>query len=400
VPHDASVISSVGIAVVGAGGWGRNHVRNFASSNGATLRCVCDLSETIRRDVAATYPAVEVTDDVARVAADPSVAGVVVATHAPSHAQVAEMLLRAGKDVLVEKPLALSGTDARRLAALAGAEGRILMVGHLLLYHPAVQALQTLVVSGDLGDVLYLYAQRLNLGVVRRDENAWWSLAPHDISVASYLFGADPIAVSATGATFLQPERRVEDVVFASLEYPNGRLAHVHVSWLDPHKTRQVTVVGSKKMAVFDDTSSDMKLRVYDKGVEPPASLTYAEGDRVRTGDIRIPALRMQEPLRRECDAFIEAIRTRKAPLASGASGVPVVRALEAGALSLKRGGARVALAEIPCARRSFTPRRSSSTASSSATDRACGTSCTSARARASAQARSSARMSSSARVS
>jgi predicted dehydrogenase len=208
VPHDASVISSVGIAVVGAGGWGRNHVRNFASSNGATLRCVCDLSETIRRDVAATYPAVEVTDDVARVAADPSVAGVVVATHAPSHAQVAEMLLRAGKDVLVEKPLALSGTDARRLAALAGAEGRILMVGHLLLYHPAVQALQTLVVSGDLGDVLYLYAQRLNLGVVRRDQNAWWSLAPHDISVASYLFGADPIAVSATGATFLQPERQ------------------------------------------------------------------------------------------------------------------------------------------------------------------------------------------------
>ncbi|MEM7437282.1 MAG: Gfo/Idh/MocA family oxidoreductase, partial [Myxococcota bacterium] len=261
-----------------------------------------------------------------------------------SHFEIADAALAAGKDVFVEKPLCLSSSEARALCERADAAGRILMVGHLLLYHPAVERLRALVQSGELGDVLYIYAQRVNLGVVRQDENAWWSLAPHDISVANYLFEASPEAVSATGSCYLQPERQVEDVVFATLHYPGGRMAHIHVSWLDPHKIRKLTVVGDRKMAVFDDTSADQKLAVFDKGVEPPATLSYEEGVRIRTGDIRIPALQMAEPLRRECLSFLEAVRSRTAPVADGRSGLDVVRALEGGASSLKHGGARIEL--------------------------------------------------------
>jgi len=294
--------------------------------------------------MAALYPSVEVIDDFQVVLDDPAVAAIVVATHAPSHFEVAEAALRADRDVFVEKPLCLSGGEAATLCRLAEESGRILMVGHLLLYHPAVERLKALIEEGELGDVLYIYAQRVNLGVVRREENAWWSLAPHDISVANYLLGSCPEAVSATGSCYLQSERGVEDVVFATLHYPDGRMAHVHVSWLDPHKTRKLTVVGSKKMAVFDDTSPDQKLAVFDKGVEPPATLSYEEGVRIRTGDILIPALKMAEPLRRECMAFLDAVRTRKAPVADGASGLHVVRALEGGSASLAQGGARIEL--------------------------------------------------------
>ncbi len=333
---------AVGIVVVGAGGWGRNHVRNFAALPGAELRWVCDASESIRAEVAAAHPGVRVAADLEAALADPAVRGVVVATPVPTHADLAARALAAGRDVLVEKPLALTTEDAARLCRLADTHGRVLMVGHLLLYHPAVIALRELIESGELGEVLYVYSQRLNLGVVRRDENAWWSLAPHDLSVASFLLGSDPVAVSATGACFLQTGKGIEDVVFATVEFPQGRLAHVHVSWLDPNKTRQLTVVGSRKMAVFDDTSPDEKLKIYDKGAEPPPSLSYDEGVRIRTGDLRVPALRMQEPLRRECGAFVEAIRSRSRPVADGASGLAVVRALEAGARSLASRGQRI----------------------------------------------------------
>jgi len=294
--------------------------------------------------MAALYPSVNVVSDLPIILEDPAVAAIVVATHAPSHFEVAEAALRAGRDVFVEKPLCLSGDQAATLCRLAEESGRILMVGHLLLYHPAVERLKGLIDDGELGDVLYIYAQRVNLGVVRREENAWWSLAPHDISVANYLLGSSPKAVSATGSCYLQPERGIEDVVFATLHYPDGRMAHIHVSWLDPHKTRKLTVVGNKKMAVFDDTSADQKLAVFDKGVEPPATLSYEEGVRIRTGDILIPALKMAEPLRRECLAFLEAVRTRRAPVADGASGLHVVRALEGGSRSLAQGGARIEL--------------------------------------------------------
>ncbi|MDH3623298.1 MAG: Gfo/Idh/MocA family oxidoreductase [Myxococcales bacterium] len=335
---------AIGVAVVGAGGWGKNHVRNYAALPAADLRYICDRDEAIRTTMAATYPSVSAVGDFDAVLSDASVSAVVVATPAPSHFELAEAALVAGRDVFVEKPLCLSGAQARSLCSLAERNERILMVGHLLLYHPAVERLKKLVHSGELGDVLYIYAQRVNLGVVRREENAWWSLAPHDISVANYLLGAPPQAVSATGSCYLQPERGVEDVVFATMHYPGGRMAHIHVSWLDPHKIRKLTVVGDRKMAVFDDTSPDQKLAVFDKGVEPPATVSYEEGVRIRTGDIRIPALKMAEPLRRECSAFLDAVRTRKAPVADGQSGLEVVRTLEAGAASLARGGARIEL--------------------------------------------------------
>lgn len=335
---------AIGIAVIGAGGWGKNHVRNYAVIPDADLRYICDYDDQARKAMAAAYPSVSVVPAVDGVLEDATVSAVVVATHAPSHFEVAEAALRANKDVFVEKPLCLSGAQAASLCRLAEGNGRILMVGHLLLYHPAVEQLKGLIDNGDLGDVLYIYAQRVNLGVVRQDENAWWSLAPHDISVANYLLGASPKAVSATGSCYLQAKRGVEDVVFATLHYPDGRMAHIHVSWLDPHKIRKLTVVGNRKMAVFDDTSADQKLAVFDKGVEPPATLSYEEGVRIRTGDIRIPALKMAEPLRRECMAFLDAVRTRKAPVADGWSGLDVVRTLEAGAASLSRGGARIEL--------------------------------------------------------
>jgi predicted dehydrogenase len=334
----------VGIAVVGAGAWGKNHVRTFASLPGACLRWVCDGSDRVRDAMQAQYQGVRVASDVAEALADAEVRAVVIATDAPSHAEVALAALEAGRDVLVEKPLALRSADAERLCQVAEAGGRVLMVGHLLLYHRAVQRLRSVIEAGDLGDVLYLTCQRLNLGVVRRDENAWWSLAPHDISVANHLLGATPEAVTAVGGTFLQTTRGIEDVVFATLYYPGGRLAHVHVSWLDPRKTRRVTVVGSKQMAVFDDMSADQKLTVFDKGVEPPPTVPYGEDIRVRTGDIHIPAVGMVEPLRAECAAFVEAVRTRATPLASGRSGLAVVRVLEAGARSLANGGGREAV--------------------------------------------------------
>jgi predicted dehydrogenase len=331
------------LAVVGAGGWGKNHVRNFASMPGAELRYVCDRSESVRAQREGSYPDVRIVADVEEVLRDDAVRALVIASDAPSHAELAMRALEAGRDVFVEKPLTLSAASSAALCDRADAANRILMVGHLLLYHPAIDKLRALIDAGELGEVLYLTSQRTNLGVVRRDENAWWSLAPHDISVANYLLGGSPISVSASGGVFLQKDRGIEDVVFASLTFPSGKLAHIHVSWLDPHKTRRLTVVGARKMAVFDDTSPDQKLTLFDKGVElPPPTLTYAEGVRLRTGDIVVPALRMSEPLRRECEDFLHAIRTRTPPRAHGRSGWDVVRVLEAGARSLAEAGRRV----------------------------------------------------------
>jgi predicted dehydrogenase len=332
-------------AVVGAGGWGQNHVRTFATLAEAELRYVCDRSAAVLDDIRAKYPSVTPCADLPRVLADPSVEAVVVATDAPNHYPVAKAALAANKHVFVEKPLALSASDSDVLVRLATERSRVLMVDHLLLYHSAVRHLKALIDAGELGDVLYVTAHRLNLGVVRRDENAWWSLAPHDISVVNYLLEAEPLSVSATGGTFLQEARGLEDVVFASLDYPGHRMAHIHVSWLDPHKTRRIVVVGSKKMAVFDDTSSDQKLALYDKGVEPPPSAVgYADAMRVRKGDIIIPALGLTEPLVSACQAFLAAVRGKKPLLADGASGAAVVRVLEAGSRSLAEAGRRITI--------------------------------------------------------
>jgi predicted dehydrogenase len=332
----------VGVAVVGAGNWGKNLVRNFASIAGAQLKYVCDLNEKVRKSMAAAYPQAKMTADMNEALSDASVQAVVVAVDAPLHFKIAKAALDAGKNVYVEKPLTLSSADAKQLVDLAAAKGVKLMVGHLLEYHPAVNYMKDMIAGGKIGQPLYLYFQRVNLGIVRKTENAWWSLAPHDVSVACYLFGGLPVSVSASGQAYLQGG--IEDVVFANLKFGDGRMAHIHVSWLDPHKIRKVTLVGSQKMVVFDDMDASEQVRVYDKGADVQKSVTYAEAITLRTGDILIPKIPAGEPLKLECQHFIECIEKNQTPRSDGADGLRVVKILEAGSKSLSLGGQPVSL--------------------------------------------------------
>lgn len=334
----------IGIAVVGTGDWGRNLVRNLANLPNAELRTLCDTDQGRLDALSAQHPGVRTVTDVHDVAADPSIRGAVVAASAVHHYELARTLLEAGKDVYVEKPLALQVDHADELVELARKKKAVLMVGHLLLFHPGVNYLKQLVDSGDLGDVLYIYSQRVNLGKVRQDENALWSFAPHDLSVILHLIDAEPVDVVARGSAFLR--NGVEDVVFVDLRFGDGRLAHVHVSWLDPHKIRKFTVVGSQKMAVFDDMEASEKVRVYDKGVQRKGEVvSYGDSLTVRSGDILIPKISLSEPLRIECQHFVDCIRERKQPLTDGESGLRVVKVLAAAQESLEAGGAPVAVA-------------------------------------------------------
>lgn len=337
----------IGVAVVGTGDWGANLVRNFANLPGTRLVAVCDADAQRLARTAAQYPGVKAVPDVSQIASDPEVLGVVVAASAVGHYPLAKVLLEAGKDVYVEKPLTLEVAHAEELCRLAKRNGRILMVGHLLLYHPAVQYLKQMVMSGSIGELLYIYCQRVNLGKVRKDENALWSFAPHDLSVVLHLLDMEPLDVVARGSAFLQPG--IEDVVFVDLRFPGGKMAHVHVSWLDPHKLRKFTVVGSQKMVVFDDMDASEKIRIYDKGVDRAGQIvSYGDALTVRNGDILIPKISLQEPLRIECLHFIECIRERKQPLTDGLGGLRVVKVLDAAQKSLKAGGAPVAIEPLP----------------------------------------------------
>ena len=234
--------------------------------------------------------------------------------------------LEAGKHCFVEKPLAQSATDAERAVAAAQRAGRVLMVGHLLEYHPGVRKLKELTESGELGDeIYYIYGNRLNLGKLRADENALWSLGAHDVSVVLYLAGEEPVEAQAHGESYVRPG--VEDVVFCFMRFPSGLTAHLHLSWLDPHKERRFTVVGSQKMATFDDMELERKLTVYDKGFDED-SRTYGEYI-TRSGDVFSPRIPNVEPLRVECEHFVDAIRSGQPPRSDGASGLRVVRVLE-----------------------------------------------------------------------
>jgi predicted dehydrogenase len=332
----------VGIAVIGAGNWGKNLVRNFHGLGNAELRTICDLDEDRRKAMAAQYSSAQVTDDLQSVLDDGAVDAAVIAVDAPLHYELARQTLAAGKHPYVEKPLTLDPGEARELADLAGEKGVKLMVGHLLEYHPAVNYIKDILDGGDAGDPLYLYFQRVNLGIVRKKENAWWSLAPHDISVACYLFDATPVSVSASGQDYLQ--EGVEDVVFANLKFADGRMANIHVSWLDPHKIRKVTLVGSQKMVVFDDMEPAEKVRVYDKGAVVGKSVDFSESVSVRSGDITIPKIPGGEPLRTECQHFIDCIENDATPRSDGADGLRVVQVLQAGQQSLQAGGHPVTL--------------------------------------------------------
>jgi predicted dehydrogenase len=333
----------VTLAVIGGGGWGRNHVRNFAEIPSCRLKTVCDLNEKTLAAHLAAHKSIGVTTDARQVFADPQVHAVVIATDAPSHYRLACEALDAGKHVLVEKPMSLAPADAEDLVRRAETAKRILMVGHLLEYHPCVLQLKDLVDRGQLGALRYVYCQRVNLGVIRKDENAWWSLAPHDVSIILYIFQAEPVTVTAQGQAYLRPG--VEDVVFAQLKFADGRMAHVHVSWFDPHKIRKVTLVGADKMATFDDMDASEKIRIYDKGVDVAGTVVdYERALSIRSGDILIPKTPGGEPLRIECLHFLECIEKGKVPRSDGRDGLRVVRVLDAAARSLKAGGAPVNL--------------------------------------------------------
>lgn len=331
------------LAVVGAGNWGRNLVRNFAHAKRARLKYVCDRDAGTLAQRCAEHPGVVGEADFDRVLLDDEVRAVVIATDAPTHASLALRALQAGRHVFVEKPLATSSLDAAALVALAERSKLKLMVGHLLEHHPVVHQMEAMLKAGQLGKLYYMYTQRINLGVVRSSENAWWSLAPHDISVICRLFAASPVEVAAQGQCFLQSG--IEDVVFATLRFADGRLAHVHVSWLDPHKIRKMTLVGTAKMVTFDDMSAGEKLWVYDKGADVSHDIRdYADVVSLRVGDIVIPKSASGEPLSLECRHFIDAVLDDKPVATDGRNGQRVVRILEAGQKSLKSNGVPMAV--------------------------------------------------------
>ncbi len=330
------------VAVVGAGNWGRNLVRNFATAGRCKLKYVCDLREDALKLQKRNFPYIETSTGIEDVLADGDVDAVVVSTEAVTHFEVARKSLEAGKHTFVEKPITVCSADAKTLVDIAKGNKLKLMAGHLLVYHPAVVYVKEMIDKGQIGQPYYIYTQRVNLGVVRKNENAWWSLAPHDISLICYLFDSEPVSVSANGKCFLQ--KGIEDVVFATIKFADGKLAHVHCSWMDPHKIRKMTVVGSEKMVTFDDMEATEKVRVYDKAaaVRADFSTSYAEVISLRFGDIVIPKISGGEPLSLECRHFIDSVLDGTAIRSDGRDGLKVVRILEAGQNSLKNNGEAV----------------------------------------------------------
>ena len=317
--------STVKVGVVGLGYWGPNLARNFDALAGVNLAWCCDADEGRRERLAAVHRSTRFTASLDDLLADPTLDAIALATPVPTHAELARRVLAAGKHCFVEKPLALTSADAETVVEAAREAGRVLMVGHLLEYHPGVRLLKQTMDSGELGEARYIYGNRLNLGQLRSEENALWSLGAHDVSVVLALAGEEPTELAARGECYMR--EGVEDVVFAFMRFPSGLAAHLHLSWLDPHKERRFTVVGSKRMATFDDMELERKLTIYDKGFDEKAD-SYGEYI-TRTGEIRCPRVPNAEPLRLECEHFVECVRDGVAPRSDGQSGLRVVRVLE-----------------------------------------------------------------------
>ncbi len=331
------------VGVVGIGYWGPNLVRNLYETDGVELVAVADRESDKVSKMTRRYPSVKGYNDGADVIADSSIDAIVIVTPAETHYAMAKTALEAGKHVLVEKPLTLLPEESLELTELADQKGLTLMVGHTFEYNPAVRRLKEIVQAEDFGKIRYIYCTRVNLGIFRHGINAMWNLAPHDLSILFYLLEEPPVAIRALGRSFIKPD--VEDVVFLFLEFASGSMAHVHVSWLDPSKVRRVTVVGEKRMVVYDDLDSEQKLKLYDRGFE---STLFEDGGildyqvRLRGGDILAPKIENREPLRVECEHFIECVREGKPPLTGGRNGHRVVQALAAADESLRTGGGRI----------------------------------------------------------
>ncbi len=327
------------VAVVGAGYWGPNLIRNFSEAPGGDVVAVADLSADRLAAIRKRFPAVRTVTDHRLLFADPAIDAVCLATPISTHRPLAEEAFAAGKHVFVEKPLAGTVADAEAIARAASRAGRTLMVGHTFVYNPAVVAVRALLVAGELGTIQYIDSQRVNLGLHQFDFNVLWDLGPHDVSIVLYWLDEEPEWVQCTGGCFIQPG--IEDVAFLTMGFPSGAIAHAHLSWLAPSKLRTMTVVGARKMAVYDDVQAVEKVKVYDHGVD---SLSPDELRRsYRAGDIHSPRVPVTEALQIEVRHFIDCIRTGAVPRSDGEAGLRVVRALDAGTRSLRAGGTRVA---------------------------------------------------------
>ena len=331
----------INVGVIGCGYWGPNLIRNFHGQPGANLAMISDLDETRLQHVGLNYPATVKTTDYKEILANPDIDAVVVATPMTTHFPLGSAVLEAGKHLFLEKPMATSSEDCRKLNAIGQEKGLTVMIGHTFLFTPAVRKIKSLMQAGELGEVYYVNIERVNLGIFQKDANVVWDLAPHDVAMLNFLFDADPIRVSCKGKCYVQQDLGIEDVAFLCLEYPGGRMVNLHVSWLDPNKIRKVTFVGSRKMLVYDDVHPSEKIRVYDKGVDvQPHYDNFGEFQLLyRSGDIFVPKLDTVEPLKAETQHFLDVIEGKAPSISTGEHGYKVVRVLEEACASMANDG-------------------------------------------------------------
>ena len=334
------------IGVVGCGYWGPNLVRNFLSLPGVTVKAICDKSQERLAHLGQLYPEVEKTTRFERIADDDAIDMVAIATPVSTHFALASDCLSRGKHTFVEKPLATSSGDCEKLIRMAEDRQLILMVGHTFVYTPTVRKIREIVDSGEIGDVMYISCRRLNLGLFQKDINVAWDLAPHDLSIILYIMHQEPVSVNCQGKAHLS--LRIEDVTNISLNFRNGGFAIIQSSWIDPRKVREITIVGSKRMVVYDDIEPLEKIKIYDKCVEcPPHYDTFGEFQySYHYGDILSPFIKQTEPLKTECQHFVDCVDTGVQPDSSGRDGLAVVRILEAATKSLMDGGGTISLSE------------------------------------------------------
>ncbi len=337
----------INVGVVGCGYWGPNLIRNLRSLPDCRVATICDVSNERLSHLTRLYPEVAAVTDFAQIARDQDIDAVAIATPVHTHFELAKQALQMGKHVIVEKPMAASAAQCRELIRIASQRRLTLMVGHTFIYSATVRAIKDIVKSGELGEIFYIGSQRLNLGLIQKDINVVWDLAPHDISIILYLLSQDPVAVNCQGKAHIRAG--IEDVTNLSLDFGNGAIALVQSSWLDPNKIRRMTIVGSKRMIVYDDNEPLEKIKIYDKRVEaPPHYDTYAEFHySYHYGDMRAPYVKQVEPLKVQCDHFLDCIRSGTVPETGGMEGLRVVEILEAASRSLQAGGGRVELDEF-----------------------------------------------------